>query len=361
VHYFAITFKYFQPYLFSMKLSEVKKYLKKEKLDAIVLFNKSPSFNYFFGGDFEHGMIFLTRKAAFLFISVLHEPRVPGFKVVMWEKFKPELESFIKKNRIKKVGIDNNSLLVRQKSFLRKYFKLIDASKFLAELRQSKTKEEIARIRKACKITDDIFSQIIAYFRKFRTEGDILKFIKIKALEADAEISFEPIVASGKNAVVAHHNPNSKLGKGFLIIDMGVKYKGYMSDMTRTLYLGKPNRKEIELYSKVLNIQRACIEKAKLNLSAERLYKYSLKLFGADAKYFVHGLGHGIGVEIHEKPNIGLKSNDVLTKGSIFTIEPGYYHQKTGIGIRIEDDILLLGKKKEILNKSTEKLICLKI
>ena len=356
----AITFKYFQPYLLPMKLSEVKKHLKKEKIDAIVLFNKSPSFNYFFGGDFEHGMMFLTRKAAFLFISVLHEPRVPGFKVIVWEKFKPELESFIKKNRIKKVGVDNNSLLVRQKSFLRKYFKLIDASKLLAELRQSKTEEEIARTRKACKITDDIFSKIIANFKNFKTEGDILRFIKIKALEAGAEISFEPIVASGKNAVVAHHNPNSKLGKGFLIIDMGVKYKGYMSDMTRTLYLGKPSQKEVELYNKVLGIQRACIEKANINLSAERLYKYSLKLFGKDAKYFVHGLGHGIGIEIHEKPSFGLKSKDFLTKGSIFTIEPGYYNQKTGIGIRIEDDILLLGNKKEVLTKSTKKLICLK-
>jgi Xaa-Pro aminopeptidase len=342
-----------------MKLSEVKKYLKKERIDAIILFNKSPSFNYFFGGDFEHGMMFLTRKEAILFISPLHEPKVPGFKVIKWQKFKEEFAAFIKKNRVRTVGIDYNSLLVRQKGFLRKYCKVRDASKFLAELRQSKTKEEIARTRKACKITDDIFRKILTNFKKFRTEGNILKFIKIKALEADAEISFEPIVASGKNAVVAHHNPNSKLGKGFLIIDMGVKYKGYMSDMTRTLYLGKPSQKEVGLYNKVLNIQRACIEKANINLSAERLYKHSLKLFGKDAKYFVHGLGHGIGVEIHEKPSFGLKSKDFLAKSSIFTIEPGYYNQKTGIGIRIEDDILL-GKKKEILTKSSKKLICLK-
>jgi Xaa-Pro aminopeptidase len=343
-----------------MKLTEVKKYLAKEKLDTIVLFNKSPSFDYFLGEDLEHGIMFLTRKAAFLFISPLHEPRIPGFKVVKWEKFKLELEAFIKKNRIKNIGTDYRSLFVMQKRFLNKYFKVKDASKFLTDIRQSKSQEEISRIKKACKITDNIFKSILANFSKFKTEDDIKKFIKIKALEADADISFEPIVASGKNAVVAHHNKASKLNKGFMVLDFGVKYKGYMSDMTRTLYLGKPTEKEIMLYNKVLDIQKKCIDKARLNLNAGKLYNYSIKLFGKDAKYFVHGLGHGIGVEIHEKPNLSLKSKDALVKNTVFTIEPGYYNQKTGIGIRIEDDVLLLGRKKEILNKSTKKLICIK-
>jgi Xaa-Pro aminopeptidase len=343
-----------------MKLNEIKKYLTKEKLDAIVLFNKSPSFDYFLGEDLEHGIMFLTRKAAFLFISPLHEPKIPGFKVVKWEKFKPELEAFIKKNRIRNIGTDYRSLFVMQKRFLNKYFKVKDASKFLTDIRQSKSQEEIFRIKKACQITDYIFKSILANFKNFKTEDDIKKFIKIKALESDADISFEPIVASGKNAVIAHHSKASKLNKGFLVLDFGVKYKGYMSDMTRTLYLGKPTEKEIMLYNKVLNIQEKCIDKAKPYLRAERLYKYSLGLFGNDAKYFVHGLGHGIGVEIHEKPNLSLKSKDVLVKNTIFTVEPGYYNQKTGIGIRIEDDILLSGKKKVILNKSTKKLICIK-
>ena len=94
-------------------------------------------------------------------------------------------------------------------------------------------------------------------------------------------------------------------------------------------------------------------------MRTETLYNYSLKLFGKDAKYFVHGLGHGIGVEIHEKPSLG-KSKDKLLKGSIFTVEPGYYNPKNGIGIRIEDDVYL-ENKKEILTKSPKKLICLKL
>src|SRR4030042_657656 len=340
-----------------MKLPEVRKYLKKEKLDAIVLFKRTPSFRYFVQGDYENGLIFLTRKATYLFVSLLYAPRFPGFKTVQWKNFKKEFEAFIKKNKIKRVGSDYSNLYVRQKAFLRKHFGVKDASKFLEELRQTKVKEEVSRIRKACRITDSIFKGIITNFR-FRTEADVVKFMKIKALEAGAELSFEPIVANAANAIVAHHEAKSRLKKGFLILDFGVKYKGYLSDMTRTLYLGKPSAKENKIYDKILKIEEACIAKAKTELKASALYKYSIKLFGRDAKYFVHGLGHGIGVEIHEKPSLGLKSKDVLQKGSVFTIEPGYYNKKTGIGIRIEDDVYL-GDKKEVLTRSTKKLICI--
>lgn len=343
-----------------MKLPEVKKYLAKEKLDAIILFNKDPCFNYFFGGEFEHGLMILTSKGNYLLLTNLYSPKAHGFKVVHWDKFDDDLKAFSKKHRIKKIGANYSSLLLRQKKFLSKHFKTFDVSEFLGYIRQTKTKEEIERIKAACRITDQIFELIIKNFKNFRTESDIMKFIKIKALELADGISFEPIVASGRNAVIAHHNPDSKLEKGFLILDFGVKYKSYLSDMTRTLYLGKPTEKEIMIYNMVLDIQKKCIDKARLGLNAGRLYNYSIKLFGKDAKYFVHGLGHGIGVEIHERPSFGLKGKDRLVNGAIFTIEPGYYNQKTGIGIRIEDDVLLSGKKKEILTKSTKKLICIK-
>ncbi|MBW2990663.1 Xaa-Pro peptidase family protein [Candidatus Woesearchaeota archaeon] len=342
-----------------MKLPQVKHYLQAKKLDAIVLFNKDPSFKYFVKKDFEHGIMFLTKKNNYLFVSLLYKPRFPGFKVVHWKDFAKDFKAFIKKHKIKRIGIDNPNLFVRQKYFLRKHFRTKDVSKFLEDLRQAKNKEEVARIRKACKIGDSIFKKIITNF-KFKTEADIMKYIKIKALEAGAEIAFEPIIANARNAVVAHHEPKSRLKKGFLILDFGIKYKGYMSDMTRTLYIGKPGKKEKEIYEKVLDIQKKCVEKAKIGMRAETLYNHAVKLFGKDKKYFVHGLGHGIGVEIHEKPGIGLKSKDRLLKRSVFTIEPGYYNSRSGVGIRIEDDVYL-GNKKEILTKSSKKLVCVKL
>ena len=341
-----------------MKLQQVKKYLYEKKLDAIVLFKRTPSFKYFIQGDYENGMIFLTKKGNYLFVNPLYAPRFSGFKVIQWKDFEKGFKAFIKKNRIRRVGADNPNMLVRQKTFLKKHFKTKDVSGFLKNLRQTKTKEEIARIKRACAIGDRIFKKIITNFR-FRTEADIIRFMKIEALKAGTELSFEPIVANATNAVVAHHEATSKLKKGFLILDFGIKYKGYMSDMTRTVYLGKPSSKEIEIYEKVLEIQKKCIEKARIGMRAESLYNYAVKLFGKDIKYFIHGLGHGIGVEIHEKPSID-ETSDCLLKRSVFTIEPGYYNKIAGLGIRIEDDIYL-GDKKEILTKSPKNLICLKL
>lgn len=342
-----------------MRLSEVKNHLQAKKLDAIVLFNKDSNFKYFVQGDYEHGIMFLTKKGNYLFLSPLYAPRFTGFRVVQWKEFTKDFKAFIRKHRVKRVGVDNPELLVRQKNFLRKHFRTRDVSRFLENLRESKTQEEVARIRRACRLGDSIFKKIITSF-KFKTETDIVKFMKIEALKSGAELSFEPVVANASNAVVAHHEPNSRLKKGFLILDFGIKYKGYLSDMTRTIYIGKPSKKEVEAYEKVRGIQEKCIEKAGVGMGAEKLYDYSLKLFGKDKKYFVHGLGHGIGVRIHEKPSLAAKSRDRLAKGSVFTIEPGYYNPRTRIGIRIEDDVYL-GNKKEVLTKSTKSLVCVKL
>ncbi len=341
-----------------MKLREVKKYLQDKKLDAIILFNKDRNFRYFVQEDFEHGIMFLTRKDNYLFVSRLYKPRFPGFRAVQWEDFKKDFRAFVKKHRIKRIGYNSQGILLKQKHLLSRHFRVGDVSGFLEGLRQVKTRTEVEHIRKACKTGDKIFKMIVSDF-KFKTEQDIVRFIKIEALKAGTEIAFEPIVANAGNAVVAHHNPQGRLRRGFLIMDFGIKYKGYLSDMTRTVFLGKPNKEESALYEKVVSIQEACMQKARVGMKAENLYDYALKLFGRDKKYFVHGLGHGIGVEIHEKPGIG-RSRDVLSKGSVFTIEPGYYNPKLKIGIRIEDDVYL-GDKKEVLTRSAKELIYLKI
>jgi len=342
------------------KTNALREYLKKEKLDAVILFNQDPNFKYFAEQEFEHGLMVLTRKANYFFISPLHSVKFPGFKIIRWKKFKPEFKAFIKKNRIRRVGAAYDNMFLREKRFLSKHAKTRDASKFLYQLRQVKDKTEIAKLRKAVSITDKIFDGMLAGLksRKFKTEKDIAFFIKTEALKAGAEMSFEPIVASGGNGIVAHHVPESKLRRGFMVLDFGARYQGYHADMTRTVYLGDPSAAERAIYDKLLSVQRACIEKACAGVNAASLFRYAVKLLGDDAKYFNHGLGHGIGVEIHEAPSLSLKSKDVLKEGSVFTIEPGYYNKKTGVGIRIEDDVYLgKGGRKEVLTKSTKELL----
>ncbi|MBN2141886.1 M24 family metallopeptidase [Candidatus Woesearchaeota archaeon] len=344
-----------------MKTGEVRKILLKEKLDAVILFNKSPMFQYFVAEEFDHGMMILTRKANYLFLSPLYAPKFPGFKVIQWKRFKEDLQAFIRKNRIRKVGFDASNIYLRQKKFLSKLFKAKDVGDQLVALRETKTPEEMARIRKACRITDMIFKGIVKNFKSFKKESDVAKYIKVTALEHGADMAFPPITASGKNAVTAHHNKDSRINKGFMVLDFGARYKGYCADMTRTVYVGAPKIKDLEIYSKVLRAQKSCIEKAKIGLNCGALYDHAVKMLGSDAKYFVHGLGHGFGVEIHEAPSSSPKSKDTIKKGSVITIEPGYYNPKTGVGIRIEDD-LYFGKlgKAEVLTKSTKNLIIIR-
>jgi Xaa-Pro aminopeptidase len=338
-----------------MKTAEIRKYLSDKKLDAIVLFNKTPNFDYFVEEDLDHGIMFITKKENVLFVSPLNSPKIKGFKVVHWKKFKEDFKKFVKQRKIRVAGTDYNTLTLPKKKFISKFFKTKDASDFLIDLRVCKSKDEISKIRNACRITDRIFQDILADF-KFKREEEVSTFIKIRALELGAEMAFEPIVASGSNATIPHHDSKSKLKKGFLVLDFGARFEGYCSDMTRTIYLGKPTKKEEELYEKILKIQESCIEKTKIGLNSGKLFDHSVNLFGKDAKYFTHGLGHGFGVEIHEKPSLSLKSKDALEKECVLTIEPGYYNRASGIGIRIEDDIYL-GAKKEVLTKSPKELI----
>jgi len=139
------------------------------------------------------------------------------------------------------------------------------------------------------------------------------------------------------------------------VIDFGVKYKGYCSDITRTIYLGRPKKAEKKIYNLVLSSQLKAIEKIKENILCSEADKQARKVLGKYKKIFIHGLGHGIGIEPHELPNLSTKSTDKFKQKMVFTIEPGIYSSHK-FGIRIEDDILL-DKNIKILTKTNKNLI----
>ena len=138
-------------------------------------------------------------------------------------------------------------------------------------------------------------------------------------------------------------------------MDFGVKCKGYCSDMTRTIFVGNPNKKDKEIYNFLLNIQKNAINEVKENKKCSELYDFVNKNLGKYKSNFTHGLGHGVGVEIHELPNLTLNSKDRIKNNMVFTIEPGIYLPKR-FGIRIEDTILFR-KKTEVLTKTTKDLL----
>jgi len=233
-----------------------------------------------------------------------------------------------------------------------------DISDFISKLRQVKTKQEIATIKKACNISCEIIEKTIKKINKtLFTEKEIRIFLEKETIINGCSLAFHPIVASGKNAAIPHAKITDKLNKGFLIIDFGVKYKGYCSDISRTIYIGKPTQKEIELYNLVLRVQENSIKQVKnfINRKVSLLDDYSRKEFGKYKDKFIHSLGHGFGLEIHEQPFLSKNSDDILLHNQIITIEPGFYDLKQKIGIRIEDDILIKENFIEVLTKNLSK------
>jgi Xaa-Pro aminopeptidase len=215
---------------------------------------------------------------------------------------------------------------------------------------------KIECIRKACEITDQIFKEIINNFN-FKTEKNLADFIRGKVRKNKVKLAFPTIVSSGKNGAEIHHKPkNSKL-KGFTVIDFGVKYKGYCSDMTRTVFVGKINEKQKKLYEKVKRVQENSLRRLKTGMSYKELDLTARKSFGKILrKKFRHALGHGVGSKVHQDPKISPKSKNFAKTGDIVTIEPGIYFKKR-YGIRIEDTMLVKKRCAVALTKSSKELV----
>lgn len=217
-----------------------------------------------------------------------------------------------------------------------------------------KSQYEIDTIQKACKITDIIFKKTIDNFSTFKTETDVKAFMEYEMIKQGVEPSFPTIVASGKHSSMPHHTTSlSSLKKGFCVMDFGLRYNNYISDMTRTIYLGNPSSHEKTTYEHLQRVQQDCIDKAKPTMQFKELDAVARNQLGNE---FIHSLGHGIGVDVHEWPYVSPRGVGEFANGMVFTIEPGVYYPNK-FGIRIEDDVVLQKDKIKVLTKSPKDLI----
>ena len=212
-------------------------------------------------------------------------------------------------------------------------------------------------IRRACEINDLIFNEIVKDFI-FRTEKELAKYILKRFRDFGVSKAYNPIVAN--NTSVIHAKPrNKRFSRGFLVLDFGCKFNGWCSDMTRTVFVGKANSEEKSIYDLILRCQKKCVGRVKEGVSCFDLEVLSRKILGGYRKYYTHRLGHGVGRKVHEKPDFGSVTIDILKEGDVITIEPGIYvkKDKKDYGLRIEDTIIVLKNSCESLSKSTKKLI----
>ena len=184
---------------------------------------------------------------------------------------------------------------------------------------------------------------------------------KMRRLGAEKP-AFETIVATGTRTALPHAQPSEQKAavNELLLIDMGACQNGYMSDMTRMLFLGRPNRRVINIYNAVLKAQLAAVDAVRAGVTAGDVDRKARQVLDSEGlgKQFVHSTGHGLGLEIHEPPRVGKKDPTRLEAGMVITIEPGAYIRDFG-GVRIEDTVLVTKNGCEVLTPTSKELVLL--
>ncbi len=341
------------------------------KVDSILLTNTTVKDSYFtyltglYASGFESSILIAERKRATLITTVLEydvaKKACPKeIRVVAATSRDKTLELLKSSLGRKTVGINGNFLsinLYKRIKRIGKPKKLVDASPALSLARQIKDKEEIECMRKANRIALKAFSGIQKYLKEGVTEKKTAEMFEdlMKQHGADGP-SFPTIVCFGETAAVPHHVPGGKrLEKNsFVLIDAGALYKGYCSDVTRT-YIFKPDKKSekyqrmLDMYNTVKEAQELALKSIRPGVKCEVPYNRAKTHIDKAHKgiykgRFIHGLGHQIGIDVHDVgPNLTLNSKDKIKEGMVFSDEPGIYIEGFG-GVRIEDDVLVTKK-----------------
>lgn len=307
-----------------------------------VFISSYPNIFYYSGFTSSDARLLITQKRQILFTdsryTIQAHQQAPDYEVCEIGK----LEEVIKSLNEEVLCIEEEDVSVLQFSKMQKYgLKLKPFSKTIRFPRQIKDENEIKLISQAESLGDEAFLHILNFIKVGRSEKEIaleLEFFMRK--KGAAALSFETICASGIRSAMPHGTASDKLiEKGdFVTLDFGCVIDGYCSDMTRTVVVGSASEKQKEIYSIVLDAQKAALEVLREGLRCSDGDKAARDVIAACgyADNFGHSTGHSVGIEIHETPNLSAKSEDVLKVGNVVSVEPGIYIEGFG-GVRIED------------------------
>lgn len=275
-----------------------------------------------------------------------------------------EIVANLKESGARKVGFESANVTVKQYERMAKEFdalQLVGVSGLIEPIREVKDSYEIAKITGAAAIGDSAFDYILGVLKPGMTEIEIGIELDFFMRRHGAERpSFDTIVASGIHSAVPHATPSSReieIGD-FLTLDFGAVVNGYHSDMTRTVVIGKANAKQREIYAKVLEAQEAALNAVAAGKVCQDLDAVARDII-SEAGYgenFVHSLGHGVGLNVHEAPTLVKGNEEMLAADMVVTVEPGIYINGFG-GVRIEDLVVVTGTGREVLTLSTKDLL----
>jgi len=342
---------------YAKRIRDLQGLLKDEKLDALVV--ARPLETAFLTGFSMDGYIMLVSRAgawAFMPKMLLEQfnSKAPFVKAASCDNTQEAVISKVKEQKFKKTAFEPETETYLRGRFWAKRG-CLEKKGLTASLRLVKEGEEITALRRSCRVAAAAFRRIQPRVKTGRTELSVAReledFMQAKGAKGP---SFDLIVGFGPHSALPHHESSERRLKNneAVLIDFGCVYNGYCSDMTRTFFHGRPPAEFLKVHAIVAASQKAGVKAVKAGVKA-RLVDKVCRDYIADSgygQYFIHGAGHGVGLEIHEAPTLNAKSEETLKTGMTVTVEPGIYLIGR-FGVRIEDSVLVKKSGCEILTK----------
>lgn len=342
--------------------------------DTAVMLTSPHNMRYFSGFSGGEGVVLICDKTAYIFVDsrytgIAKEEALPGFEVIEYNIKLPLLKIICEKLELSNIKYilfeDEYTTVSAYKNYTNTLnkFEFIPKSSEIERLRMIKTDDELELIRHAEQIGVDAFNHVLKYIKAGVAERDIAAELEYYMKKQGADgTSFDTIVLSAERTALPHGMPGERRFESgdFVLMDFGCKYKGYCSDMTRTVAVGEPAKQQKEIYETVKQAQQIGLDTIKSGIpgkvtdDAARKYIED-KGYG---EFFGHSLGHGVGLLIHELPNLSPKSDIILEENMVVSCEPGIYIYGF-CGVRIEDLVCVKEDGIENLTNLTKDLIIL--
>lgn len=356
--------------MFQQRLEKLRQTIKEKNIESILISN---FFNILYLSGFKtltenerEAWLLVTHNNCYLFSDARYlEPNSKNTSTIKNKLITPKkgliqhLIEIFKEEGVKSCGVEADDLKVIEFQQFIKYFKetrFIPTEKLVIRQRDIKDENEIKKIKKACEISDQCLKETLYLIKVGKTEKEIAFKMEFWLKEKGYDLAFYPIVAIDENSVLAHYDTKVRGDKkvkdgSIILIDFGAKFENYLSDITRMVFVGKPENEAINTYHSLLDAQAKTINETKANAEGKQIDSFCRQLIiDKQLPNYQHSTGHGVGLEIHEYPKISPTSVDRLLENQIVTIEPGVYINNKW-GMRIEDTVLVEKNGVEVLTK----------
>ncbi|MCD2136907.1 M24 family metallopeptidase [Salinicoccus halitifaciens] len=350
-----------------IKIDKVRALIDSEGIDGLLVMSDYNR-RYLSGFTGSSGAVIITKDEKYLISDFRYDAQAreqaPDFEFVLQKKGLLDfLIQFMKGKNLKVIGFEGAHVNYNTYSRLQENFELTPLTDEVEKIRMYKTSDELQLIRKACEIADESYEFILKYVQSGMTELQVKNALESHMTKLGASgASFDTIVASGYRGALPHGVASEKIIEtgDMVTLDFGAYYKGYASDITRSFAVGGVSDEMERIYNIVLEAQLKALDHVKAGMTGAEADKVARDVITEHGygENFGHSLGHGFGLEVHERPALAKSSDTVLEENMCVTIEPGIYVEDLG-GVRIEDDCLVTGTGLEKLTYSSKELFIL--